>query len=365
LLFVFEGLLLGSGRAWKYVSPAVQPEDVQPEAMTNTTALPSELSAAISALLHQRPRRELAERAERVSGGFRARRTTRETILDRDDALAYAISRLPATYAATAATLTRLSEEAPGFRPRTFLDLGCGLGAASFAAVAVWPEIEHIAMLDRSTQFLALAETLAAGSSHHALAKAERIECDMAALSGLEASYDLIVMSYCATELPEAALTRTVDAAWRRCTGALVFVDPGTPRDFSRLMTIRAALSNAGAHLALPCPHARPCPLTPPDWCHFAVRLPRSRDHKLVKNADAPFEDEKYGCLVATRDARLFPPASARILQPPRTLKYGISLKLCCEAGIRDATIVRSNKSLYAKARRWSWGDSIEIPAET
>ena len=103
------------------------------------------------------------------------------------------------------------------------------------------------------------------------------------------------------TEIAEEKLDAAVDAAWSRCAGALVLVEPGTPRDHARLMRMRARLVAAGARVSLPCPHSAPCPLEAPDWCHFSVRLARSRDHKLLKGADAPFEDEKFAYLVATR----------------------------------------------------------------
>jgi ribosomal protein RSM22 (predicted rRNA methylase) len=171
-------------------------------------------------------------------------------------------------------------------------------------------------------------------------------------------------MSYSATELADADLAPTLEAAWRRCTGALVVVEPGTPRDYARLMAARAALTQAGAHIALPCPHSRPCPLEPPDWCHFAARLPRSRDHMLVKNANVPFEDEKFTYVVAARDPRLFPAAPARILQQPRILKYGLSLKLCVASGIRETPILKGDKAQYGKIRKSSWGDRADAPPE-
>ena len=113
---------------------------------------------------------------------------------------------------------------------------------------------------------------------------------------------DLVVASYALTEIDDGALPGVVDALWARAGRGLALIEPGTPRDYARLMTLRQRLIGAGARIALPCPHDRPCPLRAPDWCHFATRLARSRDHKLLKGADAPFEDEKFCYLVALRD---------------------------------------------------------------
>lgn len=334
--------------------------------MTISTALPAELAAKISSLLDGRPRKALAERAERLSQGFRARRTTRDTLRGADDAIAYALSRLPATYAATIAVLARLREEAPGFRPASMLDVGCGLGPAAFAATEIWSGLADLTLLDRSPDLLQLAENFARANSRPALASARIVQSDMTALDRdreLE-EHELVVMAYSATELSDVQLEKTLAALWRRCAGALVVVEPGTPRDFARLITMRSALIGMGAHISLPCPHAKPCPLEPPDWCHFAVRLSRSRDHKLVKKAVVPFEDEKYCYLVATRDAALFPAASARILRHPRAMKYGISLRLCGPSGFRETTILKSDKAHYAGIRKCSWGDRIDAPLE-
>ena len=53
--------------------------------------------------------------------------------------------------------------------------------------------------------------------------------------------------------------------------------------------------------------------LLAPDWCHFTQRLPRSRAHKQIKEADVPFEDEKFSYVALTRArSRGVPPACWR-----------------------------------------------------
>ncbi|QGM96103.1 small ribosomal subunit Rsm22 family protein [Methylocystis parvus] len=325
------------------------------------SALPAGLAAAIAAQLERRPRNALTESARRLSESYRARKNTSEAIRDETDALAYALTRMPATYAAVAAALERLAQEQPAFAPKSLIDVGCGLGAAAYAAAAVWPKLERIEMVDRSRAFLALAAALAAESGAAPVAGATITPLDITRLPPAGAKADLVVLAYALTELSEADLPPLADALWARAGGALVIVEPGTPRDHERLMRVRAQLIERGATILLPCPHDRPCPLEPPDWCHFSVRLPRSREHKLLKGADAPFEDEKYAYLVA---ARFGEGAQARILAPARRNKAGVTLKLCETRGMREIFLPKRDKARYEGIWKKDWGDALAAPPE-
>jgi ribosomal protein RSM22 (predicted rRNA methylase) len=330
--------------------------------MAASSSPPAALAAALDELLDGQPRKELQARAQRMSDGFRARKPSSETIRDETDALAYALTRLPATYAATVSVLRGLCEEVPGFSPSNLVDAGCGLASASFAALEIWPDIASVELFDRSPQFLALAERLARASRHPALERARVVSADLRAPPRGEAA-DLVVASYALTEIDDDALPGVVDALWTRAGCALALIEPGTPRDYARLMTLRQRLIGAGARIALPCPHDRPCPLTAPDWCHFATRLARSRDHKLLKDADAPFEDEKFSYIVALRG--LEPARRARIIAPPRPSKWGVGLRLCASGGIEETTIVKRDKASFNNIRKSAWGDAFNRGPES
>lgn len=326
-------------------------------------ALPLPLARAIEARLEGRLQAPLRERAQRLSDNYRARRSTREAIRDEDDALAYALTRMPATYAAISAVLGRLAEEQPGFAPRRLLDVGCGLGAAASAAREVWPSLANVTLLDRSAAFLALARALMAEYADTPLQEAQTVEADLARLGRPDdAPFDLVVVGYALTEIGDAALPAVVDALWALTSGALTIVEPGTPRDHARLMAVRERLIALGAAVLAPCPHAAPCPMAAPDWCHFTVRLPRSRAHKLLKGAEAPFEDEKFAYLAVARGGG--PSAPTRVIGPPRANKAGMSLKLCTEKGICDSFIPKRDKPRYEKIRKKDWGDPLRAPAE-
>ena len=72
---------------------------------------------------------------------------------------------MPATYAAVTASLNALREIAPGFAPKSLLDVGAGPGTASWAAAEAFPSLQAFALLDANSALRALALDLAAGSA--------------------------------------------------------------------------------------------------------------------------------------------------------------------------------------------------------
>jgi ribosomal protein RSM22 (predicted rRNA methylase) len=326
-------------------------------------ALPAELASAVAAMLEGVSRSDLAARAQRISRDYRGRQGSASAIVSRDDVLAYLVTRMPATYAATAAVFAALRDAAPAFAPRSLLDFGAGPGTASFAATAAWPEIDAVTMIDANRAFLSTAERLAAAASHPALVDAHRVHGDATGSSASLPPADLTVAAYALGEIAERERAAFVASLWASSTGAVVLVEPGTPDGFERIRVARAQLIARGARVAAPCPHDAPCPIVAPDWCHFAERVQRSREHRLAKGGEAPFEDEKYAYVAAVRDGGVLAPYAARVLAPPRVSKAGIGLKLCTDSGvIVEATAAKRDREAHAVARRAWWGDAVRSP---
>ena len=322
-----------------------------------TPDLPSALRAAIEAALERTPRAALTESARRTSLAYREGKPSSGVIRQADDALAYAITRLPATYAACATVLAEAARMAPDFRPASLLDAGAGTGAASWAAEAVWPGMARIDWLDSSPVFLALAARLAEGGPT-ALREAGQTRGDLTA-NGPWPRADLVVASYALAEIAPERQHEVVGRLWDASSGLLALVEPGTPAGYGRILAARSALIAAGAAVLAPCPHEAACPLTGSDWCHFSVRLPRSRDHRLAKGADAPFEDERFSYLIAARPEVAVGPRAARILAPPRAGKPGVDLKLCGPAGLEQRFVGKRDKAAFSALRRLGWGDTL------
>ncbi|MGZ6013828.1 MAG: small ribosomal subunit Rsm22 family protein [Caulobacteraceae bacterium] len=320
--------------------------------------LPAPLRAALDRALEGVPRRGLAERAARTSEAYRAGRPSSGVIREADDALAYALTRLPATYAACATVLAEAARMAPGFAPKTLLDAGAGTGAASWAASEVWPVLEAITWLDASVPFLTLASQLAA-EGPAALQAAEAHRGDLT-VAGPWPSADLVAASYALAEISPDRQVSACDELWKATAGLLAIVEPGTPAGYARILAARDRLLGLGATLLAPCPHQAACPLVGEDWCHFSVRLSRSRDHRLAKAAEVPFEDERFSYLIAARPEVAASPCAPRVLAPPRTAKAGIALKLCgLDGRVEQRLVGKRDKAAYALARRLDWGDTV------
>jgi ribosomal protein RSM22 (predicted rRNA methylase) len=321
--------------------------------------LPGVLRAALERALDGVPRKGLAERARATSDAYRAGRPSSRVIREADDALAYALTRLPATYAACATVFEEATRMAPDFQPRSILDAGAGTAAASWAALETWPGIAAATWLDSSPPFLALAAQLAADGAAP-LRAADARRADLTG-GGPWPRADLVTASYALAEIAPERQAGVVQSLWEACDGVLALIEPGTPAGYGRILAAREALIGGGATILAPCPHHNACPLTGSDWCHFSVRLPRSRDHRIAKGAEVPFEDERYAYLLAARPAVNAIARRPRILAPPRAGKPGIEFKLCTLDGqVEQRFVARRDKARYAAARRLSWGDVLE-----
>jgi len=304
-------------------------------------AFPPALTAALDTLLEGVSRKDLAARAEGLSAAYR-KGLSSGGIASQADALAYALARMPATFAVNEAVLARLAEVMPDFTPASLLDVGAGTGAASWAAAERWPDIA-VTLLDRNAALRALAAQLLP----QAIVQAGE-------LSGDKPCADLVIASYVLAELPEAAAASAAVDLWRGAQAALVLVEPGTPHGFARIRAARAALIEAGAHIAAPCTHDNACPMAGDDWCHFSQRLSRSREHMQLKAASVPFEDERYSYVVAVRETVA---SGARILAPVLEAKPGLTFKLCDADGLHAHFVPARDKAETRRVRRKGWGD--------
>ena len=309
--------------------------------------LPPQLAEGIERLV-ARAGGAVAKEVEQLSAAYRGESPARAARTPAQVA-AYLAYRAPATFAAAAAVFRQVAVQRPEWRPRSLLDAGAGPGVAAWAAAGVWPSLTELTLLEVEPEMLAAGRELLPGASW--------VAGDVSRARG---PADLVVASYVLGEFDDAGAAAL--HLWEQASDSIVVVEPGTPAGYRNVLAARAALLEQGGHTIAPCPHDLPCPLPPNDWCHFSVRLPRSRLHRHAKGVELGYEDEKFSYAVLCREAA--PRANARAIRQPQVRSGHVNLVTCEPDGIHERTISRRQGPLYREARKAAWGDAIALAPE-
>jgi ribosomal protein RSM22 (predicted rRNA methylase) len=315
--------------------------------------LPPALRLAVDELAGTISGSELTRAANAISERYRVADFRTPPLNSNVERIAYTTVRMPATYAACRHVSSQLRLAAPTAVPKSFVDLGAGPGTAAWAAMQVFPSIEHVTLIERDVELIAMGERLA--QAHPVLARAEWRQADLASISALPAA-DVVVVSYALGELARAVMDRLRQWVWEAATQFAVFIEPGTQRGFHTIAEVRQWLIGAGAKLAAPCPHENLCPMLPiNDWCHFAARVERTSMHRLAKQGALGHEDEKFSYVIGRKVA--VEQAETRIVRHPRQHGGFVQLELCTPDGLRNETVTRAQKDGYRAAKKVKWGD--------
>jgi len=321
-----------------------------------SAALPAELKAALTERLHGFSRSKAASRAQAISQTYRSGGDS-SAIRCADDALSYALTRMPATYAAVTACLNVLAELLPTLAPHSLLDIGAGPGTASFAAAQAFPALHVFTLIDANPALRQLALELTKASPR--LGGCDYRQGDAGTVLNSCPSADVVIASYSIGEVTAAERPALITQMWAKTAEVLIVIEPGTTQGQAHILALSQQLVAAGAYIAAPCPHQGPCPLAAPDWCHFSQRLPRLKAHRQIKQAELPFEDEKFSYVILTRPSLTPAQVMARVVAPPVLAKAAITARLCTTTGVNPATVARRDAKAYAAARRWRWGTAL------
>jgi ribosomal protein RSM22 (predicted rRNA methylase) len=338
--------------------------DGEPGADAAVRARLAEAAIHLRSALAQTVRRAagLAATAETLSSAYRSGSPAEERaghVHDPRTAAAYAAARMPATFAAIGRALAATAASLPGHSPRRLLDVGTGTGSAAWAAVAVWPSLDSLTLVDREPAAIALGTRLAAGAGGALGTAAWRTE--PIASADLDAS-DVVTAAYVLGELDESGRRAAIERMWAATRGVLVLVEPGSRAGYERIIAARSSLIAAGGTVVAPCPGDEPCPLHEPEWCHFLARLDRSPLQRRTKGATLSWEDEPYAFVAAAR-----PGAVGTIERAPRVVlgrpRHGagrVELRVCMADGtIARETISRRDGPAYRASRDLAWGDRV------
>lgn len=257
-----------------------------------------------------------------------------------EQSLTYALCRMPATYSACYKSFQVVTPKI-NTEIKTIFDFGAGTGATS---IAIHQFLEQAQITSFETQ-----------KTQSDIGKKLAPFCDWSSKNILTDTFnqtaDLVVSAYVLNEL-----SNPVESAlklWNISKSTLILIDNAMPKTSEMMQKIRQELINNGAYMIAPCPRTNLCT----EWCHFAVRVERSKLHKALKNASAPFEDEKFTFLAFSKTPVELP--QNRVLRHPQISSGKITLSLCTNSGTENRIITKSNKENYKSAKKSSWGDEF------
>lgn len=322
--------------------------------------LPLVLRAAIEDMLSGEKPDVLKKISAQITDRYKNESGQGKILVSRDlEARVYAAVRMPATFGAVCDAL----DYASVFFPKettidTVFDIGAGSGAASWAADRVLSP-SHITCFEREAAMRDVGRMLMQADSELS-DKTEWRAFDIEKDSWKDGeSADLVLTSYVLNELSFSSREQVIRKLWHLSAKALVIVEPGTKEGFSVIEEVRRILLAEGGHILAPCPHEKPCRIKENDWCHFSCRVARSKLHKQIKDADVPYEDEKYAYIAFSKTP--CERASARILRHPYVTKGQIELSLCTRESNTETIVRKRDGEVFKSARKSKMGDAIDL----
>lgn len=318
--------------------------------------LPIELRTATEKLIEGYKQAQLKKVSQELSERYRYESGEGKKLLSQYiEAVVYSLVRLPATFGAVTDAI-RYSLEYFDGEIESLLDVGAGTGAATWAIVNALP-IKQVTCLEREKAMRQVGEMLMKEGSDE-LVNAKWISADLTN-SDIAVSADLVVSSYVINEMAKEDRQKVLENLWNATDKMLLIVEPGTPAGFGVMKEARSYILSKSGYVLAPCPHMGECRISEDDWCHFTCRVQRSKIHKLLKEADVAYEDEKYSYMAFVKEE--ITGAKARILRRPYIEKGQIRLELCGRNENKTVNVTKKDGKLFKIARKAKHGDSIDI----
>ena len=290
-----------------------------------------------------------------ISSAYRKENISSKLVVTKDsEVLSYLSTRMCATTSVIYKVLDTILKVAD-FDVESMLDVGSGTGSALWAIDNIFPGIK-VTALEIEDSMLKYSKILSSDLTldvdyikGNILSKTTSDKLPIS---------NLVIESFMLNELTDVDRLKAVDVMLSKTNDYLVLIEPGTPKSYERMMTIKDYVINKGLSLILPCANTGKCPLQN-DYCNFSVRVERASFSRLVKSGSLSHEDEKYFYLVFRKNNTPLVKNNSIVLRHPKYRKNCVDLKLCNASGVKDVTITKSNKDIYKLCRDVSHWDVI------
>lgn len=313
--------------------------------------IPQELRLAIEKQLEGNKTSAIIENSQIISKRYRQNTDgTKKLLTEQEEAVAYSISRMPATYCAVYSVFQHILEINNG-KISSLLDVGAGTGSATWA-INELIDLDKITCLEREKVMINTGKELMKNTE---LKDIEWKECDILK-DDIKEKADIVVTSYMINELSEKE--NAILKLWEATEKILVIIEPGTPAGYKNIIEAREILLKQGAKIIAPCSHQGKCGLPKDDWCSFYVRVARSGIQRLSKKGELGYEDEKFSYIAFSKTQENN--GKERILRHPQIKQGHIKIKLCTPNGIEQRTITKKDGQIYKKVKKLDAGDILK-----
>ena len=270
------------------------------------------------------------------------------------ESMAYAISRMPATFSSCYSALSHTFELLEN-KHKNILDIGAGTGAATWA-ISELINFEHADCFEREISMINLGKQIM--TYNHQNEKIEWHQFDLRK-NKLNKTYDLVIASYVLNEFTDQERLEIIKNLWNATSDLLIIIEPGTPHKFEQIKTLRNYIIKNHGNIIAPCPHSNNCELKN-DWCNFTARINRLQSHKIAKQGSAPYEDEKF-IYMAFSKKQTSNNCKARVIRHPQYAPKLVKLKLCTQTSEIEEKIITKSNSNYKLTRDLKHGDIFNI----
>lgn len=300
---------------------------------------------------------ELKEEAKKLSYRYMNEERTGDSFIKNEiQAIAYSVIRMPATYAAITTALKHILE-LTDTTIETILDVGAGTGAGAWA-VRDLINFKKIICIEKDANMQKIGMKLM--SDDNILRKTIWTNVDIVKEDIIE-NADLVIASYMTNEFKTEDRLKVIDKLIKATNKILLIIEPGTPEGYQIIKRIKQYCIQHNLYILAPCVSQEECKLPENDWCHSTCRIQRTKIHKILKDGNVPYEDEKFSYIAISKekvDIRTDINLS-RILRHPIIKSGFINMNLCTKEGIKNITISRKDSDLYKQAKKKKCGDNF------
>ncbi|MCJ8331297.1 MAG: hypothetical protein HRT89_05895 [Lentisphaeria bacterium] len=225
------------------------------------------------------------------------------------------------------------------------VDIGSGPGTFSWALYFYLKEVYgaeiaaklDFTLIDQSDLFLDKAKDL-----HTAFASETNLELKKGQWQDLtDASYDLAIVANILTEEADLSATclNNIDAE------SILILEPGTQRDFQRLLPLRAELmKNRKIHF--PCTAHGDCPMAEDNWCHFNINRFVLPFIQMISNKAGRLNHKHNFCAFVFSEIEIaYAKNDWRVLSKLRRVKRSGIRWICDGEDLVEAVLNRRKKS--------------------